>query len=133
MSSIIDALLASGRKGGVASLAIAAALGAVTAIDYVSTNGFFIALPALALAFVGVGVLLLVFGNPEDGEFKLKERSPLDPAFEDRLVNTPKPYFVCTDCRCICEIGQCDECGKGSNTVPIHDDEDLRLARTAMS
>lgn len=132
MSALIDALLASGRKGGVGALLLSATCFGVAAIDYISTNGFFIVLPALGLAFLGLGVLLLVFGNPESGEFALKERPPLDPAFEDQLANTRKPYFVCTDCRHICEIGPCDRCGKGANTVPIHDDEDLRLARTAM-
>lgn len=132
MSALIDALLASGRKGGIAGLVLGAACFGVAALDYVNTNGFFIALPAVGLALIGVGVLLLVFGNPEDGQFKLKERPPLDRAFEDRLNNTEKPFFVCTDCRHICEIGQCDRCGQGANTVPIHDDEDLRLAKTAM-
>lgn len=90
MSALVDALLASGRKGGVVSLAIAGGLFAITLVDYVSTNGFFIALPALALVFVLIGVLLVVHGNPESGDFGKSAATPLDPGFEHTLRNSAR-------------------------------------------
>ena len=97
------------------------------------TNGFFIAVPAVALVFVLVGVMLLVHGDPQSGDFKHAEAAPLDPAFEDRLRNGARPYFVCTKCRSLPDQAFCEPCGGTIDVLEIRDDEDLRLALISMT
>lgn len=133
MSSLVDALLASGRKGGIVSLLIAAGLFGITLVDYVSTNGFFIAIPAIALVFVLVGVLLVVHGNPETAEIGRSKAKPLEKAFEDRLRNSDRPFYVCTRCRSMPDQQFCETCGGSMDVLEIRDDEDLRLAVISMT
>ncbi|HJN77397.1 MAG TPA: hypothetical protein QGF58_25965 [Myxococcota bacterium] len=132
MSALVDALLSSGRTGGVISLLIAAGLFGFTAFDYVANNGFFIVVPAIGLVFVIIGGLLLVHGNPQSGEFRQAQAVPLDPDFQDRLRNMERPYFVCTRCRSLPDQQFCDACGGNIDVLEIRDDEDLRLALASM-
>jgi hypothetical protein len=130
---LVDGLLGTGRPGGAVAIVIALSCLVLTLVDLEVTRGFFLLLPVFGVCMLLVGGVLLVHGNPQGGDFKLKEPEPPSPALLEALNQTPRPFYLCTKCRIIGDTGLCDRCKLGIDCLEIRDDEDLRLALVALS
>ncbi len=133
MTQFVDWLLATGRPGGAFALALGLLCFGLTILDFEANRGFFLMLPVFGLILVIFGGVLLVHGNPQSGDFNPKEAAPPSPELLDALHNTARPFYFCTRCRTIGEVGLCPRCKKGLDCVEIRDDEDLRLALVALT
>jgi len=132
-NSLIDLLLRTGRPGGVVSILLGLVLILTTVLGVVGAGWIWFFLPGLGGVLILFGVLLVVHGDPEDGSFQEKEAAPPSPELLEALSHQPRPFFLCTRCRQIGEVGLCPRCKKGLDCVEIRDDEDLRLALLALS
>lgn|GEM_PF-2386799 len=132
MSGFVDWLLASGRPGGALAVLLALVCFGVTAVDFEMNGGFFLILPVIGVILLMFGAVLLVHGNPQSGDFRFKEAEPPSEALMAALNETPRPFYLCTKCRIIGDVGLCSRCKKGLDCLEIRDDEDLRLALLAL-
>ena len=131
-NGLIDLLLRTGRPGGVVSILLGLLMFLATALGVVGTGWVWFFMPGLGLVLVLFGVLLVVHGDPEAGSFQEKEAVAPSPELLEALSHQPRPFFLCTRCQMIGEVGLCPRCKKGLDCVEIRDDEDLRLALLAL-
>ncbi|MCB9761201.1 MAG: hypothetical protein H6739_15275 [Alphaproteobacteria bacterium] len=130
---LLDWVFLHGRLGGLALAGLGLILGGVTVADALTTGGFFVVMAAASVLFIGLGGLLAVFGTGESGgRFVMPEPKPLSPELEQALRERPKPFYVCTRCRHIQSVYNCELCLRSVDCVEVRDDDDLGLAIAAM-
>jgi hypothetical protein len=65
-------------------------------------------------------------------KFEAAESSPLDPAVERLLAETPRPFSFCTRHAEVVEDAYCPRCKGGVDVLEIRDAADVAMARAAM-
>jgi len=132
MDNFIAWLLANGRIGGITSVLAGIALGLIVLLDVTATGGFFIIMPPAAVAFLIMGVVLIIWGG-SGKELKIKDDAPPPAELMRTLHAQQRPFFFCIRCRRVAEGGMCDKCGSQADCLEIETEDDIQMALSAMS
>lgn len=132
MVELINFLIDSGRRGGVAMLVLGLAMLAVTAY-YVQATGLILTwVLAVGGLLVVLGVLLAIFGNPAAEKVELPDPAPLTPELIEDIKTRKRPYFLCTRCRHVTSMPVCDLCFREVDCMDVRDAADVPLALAAI-
>ena len=120
-----------GRLGGLLGLLISALL-LIAATQLLAYRTIPVLLTVLAFVLFPAALFLLFKGSPENRTFG-GEPPPADPQLATQLDSLERPFYLCTRCRAVADGPYCVRCKSEVDCLEIRTDEDLRLARVAMS
>lgn len=131
LAEVLIWLYKQGRIGGLLGILLFVLLlvGAVLLLEY----GTIPVLLAVGAFLVFPAALFLFFkGSPEKRSYG-GELPPIDPQLSTQLDRLDRPFYLCTRCRALADGPCCARCMSEVDCLEIRTDEDLRLARAAMS